>query len=290
MAESDGYGREWIIANGIPIVNSYDGITLRALHYRLVSIGMPNTQRHYKRVISAMTAARWDGDVGFSDFDDHERQVIGETEADETDLDDKVEKGVEQVELWMTNYRKNRWENQPYYVEVWIEKKALQGTFQKPCEDERVALCPCKGYPSLTFLDEAYGRFSEHYDKECIILYFGDYDPSGKDIPRSIQDNLDRMGADVEVVRRMLMEDQVRSLGLPPAPTKRTDTRSKYWDGIGQVELDAIEPKELQKYCLEAIAEYFDEDLHEDLMREQKEEKKEYQKRVFEKVKETFEE
>jgi hypothetical protein len=281
----DGFGRQWIQENGIPIVNQYDGITIRALHYRLVSLfGFPNDIQHYKRVITAMTDARWKGLVDFSDFDDHEREVIGSTEYEEKDVDDEIERAKDAIKLWMRSYYLERWSNQPKYIEVWVEKKALQGTFERPCRRRDVALFPCKGYPSLTWLDKARDRFMEakSADKEVLVLYFGDYDPSGEDIPRSIEENLSRMGCDVEIKRIALLHDQVIEWNLPPAPTKRTDSRSGSWDGIGQVELDAIEPNELQKMIGEAIDSEFDRELHDTLKETEKIEREKYQKEVKE--------
>lgn len=285
MTNKGGYGRGWIKEKGIDIVGEYGGeITLRALHYRLVSLGMPNTVQHYKRVISAMTDARWKGEVEFDDFKDHERELIGETKAEITELEDEIERAIKQIGLWMESYYLNKWENQPYYVEVWIEKKALIGAFKSPCYDYSTALFPCKGYPSLTWLYEAKTRFgeAEARNQEVIILYFGDYDPSGEDIPRSIQDNLEKMGSDIEVERIALLEEQVTEWQLPPAPTKTTDTRSFTWDGIGQVELDAIEPRQLQQLCKDAISKYFDAELNKELIERQSEERIEYQQRVKE--------
>ncbi len=165
----------------------------------------------------------------------------------------------------MTNYSKNRWENQPVYLEVFIEKKALQGVFEKPCALARVALNPCKGYPSLTYLNDAAHRLQEASSKgkECIILYYGDHDPSGDDIPRSIAENWNNMGlADFSLKRMMLTRSQVLEMDLPPAPTKTTDSRSASWNGLGQVELDAVEPKKLSSIVTKDIADHFDEGLY----------------------------
>lgn len=161
--QQDEFTITWIIENSIKIISRYEEgvLTLRALHYQLVAIGMTNTVQHYKRVVGAMIQARWDGIVAFSAFSDHDREVLGETKFEETDLEDAIRQGTRQVTLWMKNFYKNRWENQPYFPEVWIEKKALQGVFKKPCADLDVALAPCKGYPSLTFLYEALKRFQK---------------------------------------------------------------------------------------------------------------------------------
>lgn len=279
MKQKDIFTRSWIIRTGVPIVKSYGGnLTLRALHYRLVAKGMTNTLQHYKRVVTAMIDARWDGLVDFDDFLDHERDVEGETLAEPTDLDSGVIKAKEQIEAWMKHYSKHRWENQPIYPEVFIEKKALQGVFDRPCRKNRVALCPCKGYPSLTYIFDASKRFQEAIDRgqTPLILYWGDYDPSGEDIPRSIGETLRKMGVTVEVRRCALMEEQVIEWGLPPAPTKMTDSRSGAWEGLGQVELDAVEPNMLQRLCQEAIDSVFDTDLHDELIEQQEEEVKKY--------------
>lgn len=288
----DQFTREWIIEKGIPIVQSYSGnLTIRALHYRLVSIGMTNTMQHYKRVVAAMGVARWNGEIGFDAFKDHDRQTLGSTKYEETDVDSEVESSIGTIEFYLDYYAKNRWENQPIYPEVFIEKKALQGVFERPCENWGVALNPCKGYPSLTYLHDAANRFQTAIDngKEPIILYFGDYDPSGEDIPRSIASNLFKMtGINIEVKRIALMEEQVVAWGLPPAPAKKTDSRTANWDGLGQVELDAVEPKDLVVLVEQAIEDVFDRGLYDDLQRTEAIEKRRYVKEMKRNVIEIF--
>jgi hypothetical protein len=273
----DAYTKKWIIENSLEIVKEYEKgiLTIRGLHYRLVAAGMTNDLQHYKRVTDAMISARWDGLIDFDTFSDHDRFMIGETEYEDISLVDKIGKAMEQVSLWMTRYSRNKWQNQYYYPEVLIEKKALQGVFQSVCEEWDVTLGACKGYPSLTFLYDTANRFikasGEGYHP--IILYFGDYDPSGEDIPRSIKENIIRLGCfDIEVKRIALMKEQVIDLKLPPAPVKISDTRSAMWTGLGQVELDAIEPNILQAMCRDAIKNVFDENVADDLhMQEQNE-------------------
>lgn len=66
----DEFTRKWITDNAIEIVNRYEKgiLTLRGLHYQLVSIGMTNSIKHYKRVVAAMIDARWAGLVDFDAF------------------------------------------------------------------------------------------------------------------------------------------------------------------------------------------------------------------------------
>ncbi len=276
MKKMDKFTRTWITENALDEIPNYEPgvLTLRGLHYRLVSRGMTNSIPHYKRVVSAMIKARWEGLVSFDTFSDHDREALGFTKYELTDLELKQSQAERQIGLWMRSYNKNMWENQETYIEIWVEKKALQGVFQPICKRYDVALSPCKGYPSLTFLNDAADRFHQakrsHHPK---ILYYGDYDPSGEDIPRSIGENLARMGVRVEVDRRLLLEHQVIEWDLPPAPAKLGDSRTAAWSGLGQVELDAIDPNDLQDNIEQAILEHRDEELYGELLETERSER-----------------
>lgn len=268
----DMFTKSWIIENAVDVLSQYEAgvLTIRGLHYQLVSRGMTNDVQHYKRVVAATGQARWDGIISFDAFSDRERSMACMTKADKTIYDDKVSEAKTQIRLWASSYYLNRWENQPYYPEVLIEKKALEGVFHKTCQRNSIALGACKGYPSLTFLHDLSLRIIDATDrgKQPIILYFGDYDPSGEDIPRALRENLILLGCseDLEVRRICLNKDQVIAWGLPPAPTKDTDSRSAHWDGLGQVELDAVKPEKLMQLLQNAIDDIFDKSLYEELL------------------------
>lgn len=291
----DIFTREWIIEQALDVLSQYEPgvLTIRALHYQLVSRGMTNDIQHYKRVVAATGVARWDGRIAFDAFSDRERSMACNTEADPVYLDEEMDKGKRQVKAWMNAYYRNRWENQPYYPEVLIEKKALEGVFVRTCSRHGIALGACKGYPSLTFLYEASIRIreAEERGKQPIIIYFGDYDPSGEDIPRALKENLENLGChSVEIKRVALNEDQVIAWGLPPAPTKVTDSRSVHWDGLGQVELDAVRPEKLMALLETAIAEIFDQSLYDELKEAEASEREEYRKELKEYVQSLSEE
>lgn len=295
----DEFTRSWIIKNSEEIAQDYEPgiLTVRGMHYQLVTrFGMTNSIQHYKRVVSAMEKARWNGTIPFETFSDLEREMVGTTEAEEIFLQNEIECGKDQIKAWMNNYSRNKWENQPCYAEVFIEKKALLGVFGQVCRKNEIALGACKGYPSLTFLHQAQGRFynAVRRGQKPVILYFGDYDPSGEDIPRSIEDNLSRFGVEVEVRRFALLEDQVIKWGLPLAPTKVYkiakrkdgstgyvgDSRDKNWNGLGQVELDAVEPRKLQSMCEDAIESVFDNCVYAELMEQESDEREEYRQEL----------
>ncbi len=285
----DQFTRKWITDNAVKVCAGYEPgvLTLRGLHYQLVSRGMTNSVQHYKRVVSAMIKARRGSVIAYGQFSDHDREAIGYTDAAPVDLDEEIAEGKQQINAWMDGYSRNRWENQPRFLEVWIEKKALQGVFGPVCTSHDVALCPCKGYPSLTFLHDASERFFEAEDRNQVptIVYFGDRDPSGEDIPRAIRDSFTMdFGVDVDVQVIGLTEQQCLDLHLPAAPVKPGDSRSVNFTGLGQIELDAVRPEMLQEWAEHAIEDNFDELLYEDLQSKEEKERKTYRTALHEYV------
>lgn len=85
-------------------------------------------------------------------------------------------------------YRRNVWEDQPSYVEVWLEKDALSGIFSDITEEYGVTLVVGRGYNSWSAYKKAVDRFIK-MNKPVSILYFGDFDPSGEDIVRALKDS-----------------------------------------------------------------------------------------------------
>ena len=91
-------------------------------------------------------------------------------------------------------------------------------------------------------------------DRPVFIYYFGDYDPSGLDIARNVEERIYEFApsADVHFERSAVTLEQIQELNLPTRPTKRTDSRSTGWIG-GSVELDAIPSNVLRDMVEEKI-------------------------------------
>jgi hypothetical protein len=83
---------------------------------------------------------------------------------------------------------------------------------------------------------------SDHHET-VLVLYAGDYDPSGLDIERAFVTRLDRL---ILFQRVALDRDQVTEHRLPVAPAKTADTRTAAMERTTgeatQVELDALDP------------------------------------------------
>jgi hypothetical protein len=86
-------------------------------------------------------------------------------------------------------YRRTLWSNQADYVEIWLEKDALSGVLYTVTAEFDVPLMVTRGYPSLSFLHAAADAIANQ-GKPTHLYYFGDYDPSGVDITRAMEEGI----------------------------------------------------------------------------------------------------
>jgi hypothetical protein len=97
-----------------------------------------------------------------------------------------------------------------------------------------------------------------------VLIYAGDFDPSGEDIDR---DFLTRTRCFDQVVRIALSAEQVRAFNLPPQMGKASDSRAGGFIArhgeLVQVELDALPPDELRALFQDAIDAFWDASAYE---------------------------
>jgi hypothetical protein len=236
------------------IVESYTtSVTLRQLFYRLVSVLLiPNSQVAYKR-LSALTAeARRDGtfpaliDRGRSI---HEYQWF-------TGADDAL--------TWLSRiYRLDGTRDQDVSLYLGVEKAGMVIQLESWFGDLGVPVLALGGYSSQTYTDEVAAHARER-DRPAVLLYAGDFDPSGEDIDR---DFIERCGCWDKVIRVALNTGQVRDYRLPVNPGKVTDSRAvgfiERHGSLMQVELDALDPDDLRGLYQEAIDRYWDTSAYE---------------------------
>lgn len=311
-AEGNGVVR-WksVIAQAVPIVESFisRGIvpTVRTVYYALVSKELiPNTRSAYQGLVKNLVKARKDGIVKWQWIADETRVTRG-SDNPLWEPEEYAKAYVDNLFERLEGYELPRWLDQPYYVEVWIEKFALAATFHNWIGGMNVVLVPSRGYSSWTFIkDAALRMFNNLYDKvdnqflaeyqktgtksghirndkKAIILYFGDFDPSGKDIERFLGEALEWFGLDVEVKGIAVNQEQIEAYDLPTRPEDAEeraklmrDPRFKKWEhGFYRVELDALMafvPDEFERIIKNSVAEYFDEDIYSRILERQDEE------------------
>lgn len=145
-------------------------------------------------------------------------------------------------------YRLNLWQTQPHYVEVWVEKEAV-ASIVKPIADEWTLLTfVCRGDASISSMYDAAQNF-EYYRRRGrmpVVIYLGDYDQTGIDIPIVLKRNLLRdHGCNVDFIRAGITQEQIFRLGLPTRPTKADNGRGNAVDFA--CEVDALTPAQMRE-------------------------------------------
>jgi hypothetical protein len=227
--------------------------TVRQVFYRLVARGViEKSEKEYQgtviRLLSEMRLADkidWDW-------------IIDETRKGKvTQTFDNVTDALRDTAKF---YRRSALRESDVYIEVWSEKEALAGIIYEAASEYDIPVEVSKGMPSLT---QIYGTAcsvinAARAGKQSYIYQFGDHDPTGCLIPKSIESRLQQFcrkyNCEFPVVERIaLTKEQIRRYRLPTRPTKREgNPHARDFEGRS-VELDALPSRILRQLVTDCI-------------------------------------
>lgn len=253
-------------------VQGYE-LTLRQAYYQLVARGyIENNERSYKNIGSLINDGRLAGLIDWNRITDRTRNLRNRSHWNQPQ---------DVIYSAKYSYLLDKWEGQPNYVEVWVEKDALVDIIGQACRPLDTPYFSCRGYTSQSEMWSAAQRFIRQKNREArYIIHLGDHDPSGIDMTRDIQERLEMFGADVYVKRVALTMNQVNTYNPPPNPAKITDSRcGKYIDQYGEEswELDALEPQMLTKLITNEVTALRDDAMYKVICEREEAEKRELQ-------------
>lgn len=145
----------------------YD-LSLRKLYYQLVSRNVvENTEKSYKNVGNLVSDARLAGLVDWHMIRDRGRVCSHNPHCESI---------PELIHSTMHGFAVDMWANQNHYVEVMVEKQALEGVLEPVCSELDIPFTANKGYSSSSAMYDASKRFIEAAEqgKELHVLYLGD--------------------------------------------------------------------------------------------------------------------
>jgi hypothetical protein len=258
---------EEVVKAALEVFTQYDSaLTLRQLYYRLVSRQLfPNTMNCYKRLSRMMVKAREEGDVPINCLEDRSRRILGRGDTGYYSAQAFLKRRLANLMESYKDFKMPMWDVQSNHIVVSLEKDALSRLVSEVANQYAVRTFPTRGYPSFTYVQRmaSYVR-NRLKGKPTVVLYFGDFDPSGVDIERDLTERLRKYRAgDFNVRRVALTRDQIIKYSLPPMPVKRSDARSDSFVasyGDEAVELDALDPNTLKLLVAQSIASYIDLD------------------------------
>jgi hypothetical protein len=243
------------------IAEEIQPVTGRGIGYKLFSRGLlPDMgKQSMARVYRLLTLAREQDIIPWDWIVDETRELeIGATWNDPEEF----------IEEKMFTYRKEFWNTQNVRCILASEKGTVRGVLQQVLHQYGVGFLPLHGFNSATKVHD----LAETDDSvPLILLYVGDYDPSGlcmseADLPARIKE----YGGDHVEIRRIALkiEQTTGLLSFPasakgPKPGKKGDPRYKWFVsryGDRCWELDAMDPRDLRACVEAAIKDLIDEE------------------------------
>ena len=236
------------------IIEECKPITVRGVCYKLFVEGLiPSMHKNETNKVSdLLTRGRKLGIIPWDSIVDESRQM------EHVASWDNLEQFAGVIER---SYRKDFWTEQDYCVQVWSEKSTIGGVIRPVTDALGVSFMAVHGYGSTTVVHNL-AEASTEDDRQWVVLYVGDHDPSGMhmsevDLPERTEED----GGDVEIIRVALLSPDVR--GLPSFPAKVADSRHTWYQeryGNQAWEIDAMDPNALRNRVEAAIREYINEE------------------------------
>ena len=239
------------------IAEAMQPITGRGVGYKLfVAKMIPSmSMKDMKKVYGALKTAREEGTIPWEWIVDETREIERVASWDDPE---------HYLKASARNYRRDFWNQQSERVLIVSEKGTVRGLLKPVTDKYGVGFLAVHGFNSATSVHDLW----EDYDgRDLIILYVGDYDPSGlcmseSDLPKRFANPV--YGGDhIEIKRIALTRDDTLDPALIsfPASDKRKDTRYPWFVknyGDRCWELDAMNPNDLRDRVEEAIQEYIE--------------------------------
>jgi hypothetical protein len=256
MAQSEWRRTTQLVGVAAAILMAEHPMTVRQCFYRLVSAAVvENCIRDYRRVSMILTKARNDGRIEFDWIVDRSRQNY--TAATWSNL-------REFGEAVLASYRRDNWQDQENYIEVWTEKDAIIGSIYAITDQWAVTIRALRGFNSTTGAHSIAEHFRDENAKGKMIevFYLGDFDPSGAAIEDDVARRVRAYDSGLFKIKRLaIFKADIAKFQLPSLRVKAIDPRAGEFirrHGTAAIELDALPPTELRARLQKAIMDKVD--------------------------------
>ena len=222
-------------------------ITGRGVGYKLFAATLISSMEgsEMQRVYRLLRMARERGDIPWEWIVDETRELeICSSWADPAAFVRTVSRA----------YRRDFWQHQPQRVLIVSEKGTVRGVLAPVLEELGVGFRVMHGFSSATAV---YDIAQDCDGRPLIILYIGDYDPSGMFMSEvDLPERLAKYDGNHVQVKRIALTQAHHSLPWFPASDKKWDTRYPWFVrnyGDRCWELDALDPNDLRALVRKAI-------------------------------------
>ena len=255
------------------IAFAFNPLSVRNLFYQLTAddgtgVFIDKTEPDYDRVIRLKKQLCQARIIPWGFFADSSRVAYANDGYEGLDDPDFINR-------MQSEYRRNYWSTTDIYPQLWVESRSLTPTLAGTARQLGVSLYPSGGMPSDTFVNEAAVDAILTGREEVLVVFVGDYDPSGFQIAESVEamltEHLGYAAEDYKVEapeltfeRVAITEQQVIDYALPTKPVKATQSRKKY-DISQTVEAEAMRPDVLREIVADAFEPMMDREALEQM-------------------------
>ncbi len=261
---------EWVEAV-LAEYQKYLPLTIRQVFYRLVAkYAYPKDENAYGRLCETLNKARRAKLISFDDIRDDGVSVMRNAGYD------SIKDFHDETALRARSYKRDRQYGQSYRVELWCEAAGMMPQLDLVASKYSIPVYSNGGFSSLTAVRNIVDR-AVSCNEPTIFLHVGDYDPSGESVFDAMSRDVvafveaDRVLATTEVIpeRVALTSKQVARYGLPTAPPKKSDSRTKGWHAQGKggtCQVESLTPSDLALIVENAILDWIDLDTYEEVL------------------------
>jgi len=189
-----GRSNVFLVWRILKTVKGYSRLTVRQLYYIVISrFKYPATRAFYKRMNRYLSKIRRVNPAVHKKFVDPTRQFV-----------------IPPI---------------PYpRIEIWVEKDSIRNFIGKLAAKYRLSIQVLRGFASLSMYRKALNRARRR--RVSLVLYMGDFDPSGLLIEKVAEEEMDHRLA-IRFVRLAITMEQIKRLRPPSRPVNLKDSRAK---------------------------------------------------------------
>lgn len=266
--------------------------SLRELFYAFVDELWPNTKSAYQGLSRWLRDKRISGEIDWKIIRDGSGREISNGDWVDKTVDTYVGASIVNFKHSYHSFHLPKWLNQPYRVFIICEKDADYPVTKSIVSDLNVDVGFMRGYTGWRLLFEI-EELIRTQEAEPIILALGDFDPSGEDIIRFLNEAL-RKTLEIrmkEPIKLTVLNEQIERFKLPHKPEDqaeikklKSDPRFKKWHyGLYRVETAALRKKQpdfFDNLLRENVLKYFDESIYKEAKQIEDEKRNEVKERI----------
>lgn len=289
--------QEKLFAEGLKRISNQIGFkqSARGWCYQLEGLGLI-TKAEFSIVQTNINNLRKSGVLPYDFVAEEEgRQFAGVEWPTEGSTSSHLKDYLESALVCEGTYTPNWWDDEEYYIQMVVEKIDLKNLFKPICERYHIPIASSKGWQSILMRAHYANRFKYHEGegRKCVLLYCGDFDPTGLMISDTLMGNLsdlsegqwangvrgyhpynliiDRFGLNHDFIEEHSLswiDGLITGSGLdladPSHKSYKTYNVQDYIRKYGERKVEAnalvIEPEKSRELCEQAIEKYLGHD------------------------------